>query len=94
MENIRRGIDVNNLTIKALANETPSLIAESTSETRDAINVLNGAGTPIFQQTNIISLLQQAATSEQAALSPSQKMQSLRTAIARKNEALAQFTTP
>jgi cytochrome c peroxidase len=93
MENIRRGIDVDNLALKTGQPDLPQIIAEARSETLDAINVLNGANDPIYQTTTIIGLLQQAAVSEQAALSPPQKMQSLQTAIARKNEALSQFTS-
>lgn len=70
-------------------------IREALSETDDAIKVLTESPVPIYQNSTIISLLQQARTNEQKALtekSPGQRNPFLATAVTQKQQAVAQFT--
>lgn len=91
IENVQRGIDVDNAALKAGQPEVPAIIAEARSETQDAIRVLSEAQIQLYPGTTIIPLLQQADAAEAAALNPSQKVASLRQAIALKQQVLPQI---
>ncbi len=92
-DNIRNS---NALDIRAMTEENAKAretIREALADTNDAIKVLKGAKIPIYPNTTIVSLLQQAAAAEQLALiNPSRRKAFLALAIARKNQAQPQFT--
>lgn len=90
-ENILRGIDVDNEAITSGQPEIPELIAEARSETNDAIRVLVDAQVQLYPGSTIIRLLQQADEAEAAAISPAQRVSSLRLAISLKQQALSQI---
>lgn len=91
MENIRRGIDVDNQALGQGGSLGNDFIKEAASETQDAIDVITQAAVPIYQGSNIVALLQQAHDGELAALTPSSKRRSLLNAISLKQQAQSQF---
>lgn len=94
MENVRNGIAVDRRALSEPNRLAIPSVREALSETQDAIRVIQQAQLPIYQDTRIVPLLQEAAEAETAAISanPARRRSHLAVAISRKTAAQDLFT--